>query len=126
MSDARNRAAIDALVAAINAGDLGALDKVFTEDVVMEWPQSGERIRGGQNRREIYSRFPSLPKVTPRRVTGSGDVWTLEASLDYGDGDPYQCVFIFQLRDGRIASEYAYWSKPFPAPDWRKPWVERM
>lgn len=59
MSDAKNRAAIDALVTAINTRDLNALDKVFTEDVVMEWPQSGERIRGEKNRREIYSRFPS-------------------------------------------------------------------
>ncbi len=56
MSEARNRAAIDAL----------------------------------SNRREIYSRFPSLPIVTPRRTTGAGDVWVLEANLDYGDGDPYQ------------------------------------
>jgi len=92
MSEARNRAAIDALVAAINARNLGALDKVFTEDIIMEWPQSGERIRGGSNRREIYSRFPSLPTVTPRRTTGAGDVWVLEANLDYGDGDPYQAV----------------------------------
>ena len=126
MSEARHPAVIDALVAAINAGDLQAFDRVFTDDVVMEWPQSGERIRGEANRREIYSRFPSLPKVTPRRVTGSGDVWTLEASLDYGDGDPYLCVFVFVVRDGRIAKEIAYWSKPFPAPDWRAPWVERM
>ena len=88
-------------------------------------PGSGERIRGGQNRREIYSRFPSLPKVSPRRTTGSGDMWVLEASLDYGDGDPYQCVFIFQMRNGQIANEVAYWSKPFPAPDWRSAWVER-
>lgn len=126
MSEAQNRATIDALVAAINARDLQALDKVFTQDVVMEWPQSGERIRGEANRREIYSRFPSLPKVTPRRVTGSGDIWVLEASLDYGDGDPYQGVFIFQLQDTRIAQEIAYWSKPFPAPDWRAPWIERV
>ena len=126
MSEASNRAAIDALVAAINAGDLRALDGVFTEDVVMEWPQSGERIRGGKNRREIYSRFPSLPKVTPRRATGSGDTWVLEAGLDYGDGEPYQCIFIFQMRNGLIAQEIAYWSKPFPAPEWRAAWVERM
>jgi ketosteroid isomerase-like protein len=126
MSETRNRAAINALVAAINAGDLRALDKVFTEDVVMDWPQSGERIRGGKKRREIYSRFPSLPKVTPRRTTGSGDNWVLEASLDYGDGDPYQAVFIFQMRDGQIAQEIGYWSKPFPAPEWRAPWIERM
>jgi len=126
MSEARNRATIEALVAAINARDLKALDKVFTEDVVMEWPQSGERVRGGKNRREIYSRFPALPKVTPRRTSGSGESWVLEATLDYGDGEPYQGVFIFQMRDGRIAQEIAYWSKPFPAPDWRAPWIERL
>jgi ketosteroid isomerase-like protein len=120
------RATIDALIAAINARDLARLDRVFTEDVVMEWPQSGERIVGGANRRAIYSRFPSLPTVTPRRVSGEGDVWVLEASLDYGDGDPYLGVFVFQMRAGLIAKEIAYWAKPFPAPDWRAPWVERM
>ena len=126
MSEASNETPIDALIAAINARDLAAMDRVFTDDVVMEWPQSGERIRGNANRREIYRRFPSLPTVTPRRVTGSGDSRMLEATLDYGDGDPYLGVFLFQLRDGRIAGEVAYWSKPFPAPDWRAPWVERM
>ena len=85
MSEAGNRAAVDALVKAINARDLKALEEVFTEDVVLEWPQSGERIRGEHNRREIYRRFPSLPRVTPRHTTGCGDVWVLEASLDYGD-----------------------------------------
>jgi ketosteroid isomerase-like protein len=126
MTAIRHPAVIDALVAAINAGDRTALNDVFTDDVVLEWPQSGERIRGEANRREVYARFPSLPRVTPRRVTGSGEVWALEATLDYGDGDPYLCVFVFVVRDGRIAHEIAYWSKPFPAPDWRAPFVERM
>jgi ketosteroid isomerase-like protein len=126
MGDTTNRTTIEALVAALNAGDLGALDRVFIDDIVMEWPQSGERIVGGANRREVYSRFPALPHVTPRRMTGNGDLWAVEASLDYGDGDPYQCVFIFEMREGLIAKETGYWSKPFPAPEWRKPWVEHM
>ena len=126
MSDTKNHHTVEALVAALNDGDLDALDSVFTDDVVMEWPQSGERIVGGENRREVYSRFPSLPHVTPRRTTGNGDLWVLEADLDYGDGDPYQCVFIFEMRGGLIARETGYWSKPFPAPDWRAPWIERM
>ena len=125
MSDQQNRAAIEELIRAINAGDRAALDAVFTDDVIMEWPQSGERIRGGNNRREIYQRFPSLPKVTPRSLRGSGDLCVLEANLDYG-GDVYQCVFVFEMRDGRIAKETAYWSKPFPAPEWRVPWVEQI
>jgi ketosteroid isomerase-like protein len=126
MSDVANRTTIEALIAALNAGDLGALDRVFSEDIVMEWPQSGERIVGGANRREVYDRFPTLPHVTPLRMTGNGDLWAVEASLDYGDGDPYQCVFIFEMRDGLIAKETGYWSKPFPAPEWRAPWVEHM
>ncbi len=128
MSDqtAKHRATIAAFVAAMNDRDLVALDRVFTDDVVLEWPQSGERIVGGDNRRAIYSRFPSLPAVTVRRMTAAGNVCVLEAALDYGDGDPYQCVFVFQLRDGLIAKETAYWAKPFPAPDWRAPWVERF
>jgi ketosteroid isomerase-like protein len=126
MSEQQNRATLDGLVDALNGGDLKALDKVFADDIVMEWPQSGERIVGAQNRREIYDRFPALPHVTPRRIAGSGDLWTLQADLDYGDGDPFLCVFIFEMHDGLIARETGYWSKPFPAPDWREPWVERM
>ena len=126
MGDAENRAAIQALVDALNDGDRDALDRVFSDDVILEWPQSAERIIGNENRREIYARFPSFPKVTPMHVEGCGDLWVLEARLDYGDGDPYLCVFVFRMRDARIAKEVGYWSKPFPAPEWRAPFVERM
>jgi len=126
MEAADGRATLEALIAALNAGDRDALDPLFTDDVVFEWPQSGERIVGAANRREVYRRFPALPQVRPRRITGRDDLWVLEADLDYGDGDPYQCVFVMELRGGRIARETGYWAKPFPAPDWRTPWVERM
>ena len=120
------RATVEALIAALNAGDLEGMDAVFQEDSVMEWPQSGERIVGGENRRAVYGSFPRLPTITPRRIVGSGDLWIAEASLDYGDGAEYRSVFIFELRDGKIAKETSYWSTPFPAPDWRAEWVELM
>ena len=115
-----------ALIATLNAGDVAGMDDLFHEDSVMEWPQSGERIVGGDNRRAIYGSFPQLPSIALRRLVGDGDLWVAQADLDYGDGDPYQSVFVFELRDGRIAQETAYWTKPFPAPDWRAQWVERM
>lgn len=120
------REVVEALIATLNANEVAGMDDLFHEDAVMEWPQSGERIVSGDNRRAVYGSFPQLPKISPRRLTGDGDLWVAEADLDYGDGDPYQTVFIFELRDGRIAKETAYWSKPFPAPDWRAEWVERM
>ena len=118
------RQVVDALVATLNAGEVAGMDDVFRDDAVIEWPQSGERIVGAANRRAIYGSFPQLPSIAPRRLTGDGALWVLEADLDCGDGDPYQTVFVFELSDGLIAKETAYWTKPFPAPDWRAQWVE--
>jgi ketosteroid isomerase-like protein len=114
------------LIDTLNAKDVDGMDDVFHDDAVMEWPQSGERIVGAENRRGVYRAFPALPTITPRRMTGDDDLVVAEATLDYGEGAVYQTVFIFELRDGKIAKETAYWSQPFPAPEWRAQWVERM
>lgn len=117
---------VERLIATLNAKDVDGMDDVFHEDAVMEWPQSEERIVGGDNRRSVYRAFPGLPTITPRRLTGDDDLVVAEATLDYGEGAVYRCVFIFELRGGKIAKETAYWSQPFPAPEWRAQWVERM
>ena len=114
------------LIDTLNAKDVDGMDDVFHEDAVMEWPQSNERIVGADNRRGVYRAFPGLPTITPRRMTGDDDLVVAEATLDYGEGAVYQCVFIFELRDGKIAKETAYWAQPFPAPEWRGRWVERI
>lgn len=120
-----NRRAVERLIEGLNAKDISVMDEVFHDDAVMEWPQSGERIRGAEARRGVYGRFETLPTITPRRLTVEGDLCVAEARLDY-DGTAFDCVFIFELRDGRIAKETAYWSQPFEAPAWRADLVERM
>jgi ketosteroid isomerase-like protein len=119
------RETVEALVATLNARNVPGMDDLFHEDAVMDWPQSGERLVGGDNRRGVYNAFPALPTITPRRIVGEGDLWVLEATLDYGGGAIYQAVFIFEMREGKIARETAYWAESFPAPDWRAAWVER-
>ena len=120
------REVVEKLIATLNAKNVAGMDEVFHEDAVMDWPQSGERIVGGDNRRAVYGAFPGLPTITPRRIVGEGDLWVAEAMLDYGEGPPYASVFIFELRDGKIARETAYWSEPFEAPGWRAQWVESL
>lgn len=122
MSESENRKVIERLIACLNDGDIGVMDELFHEDAVMEWPQSGELVVGGDNRRAIYQAFPGLPTITPRRLRAAGDLVVAEATLDY-DGPTYQSVFVFELRDGKIARETAYWSEPFEAPEWRAQWV---
>jgi len=118
-----NEAVIERLIACINDRRIEVMDELFHDDATMDWPQSRERVAGASNRRAIYSAFPQLPTITPRRMLSAGDLVTLEATLDY-DGPKYETVFIFELDDGRIRKETAYWSEPFEAPDWRADWVE--
>jgi len=87
--------------------------------------QSRERIRGAATRRAVYARIDPLPTITPRRVISAPDLVIAEAHLDY-DGTGYACVFVFEMRDGRIAKETAYWATPWEPPAWRAALVERM
>ena len=119
-----NEAVIERLIACINDRKIEIMDELFHDDAVMDWPQSGEKVVGSENRRGIYQSFPQLPTITPRRLISEGDLVVAEATLDYGGPVAYKTVFIFEFRDGRIAKETAYWSEPFKAPSWRAKWVE--
>jgi hypothetical protein len=125
MSEANNRQTVDRLIEGLNTRDLDLFHAQFHEDSVMEYPQSGERIVGGDNRRGVYGAFPGLPRVEPTRVRAEGDLVVVEARLDYGDGGDWRGVFVFELRDGLIAGETAYFTQPFERAAWRAPWVQR-
>jgi ketosteroid isomerase-like protein len=120
----KNRQVIDRLVACINDRQVNVMDELFSDDAIMDWPQSGEMVVGAENRRAIYGAFPSLPEITPRRMLSSGDLVILEATLRYGP-KTYPTVFIFEFADGKIKRETAYWSEPLEAPEWRAAWVTR-
>ena len=60
-----------------------------------------------------------------RRVTGSGDHWVVELDMDYG-GKKVFGISLFDFRGDKLVHETDYWGDPFPAPDWRAQWVERM
>jgi ketosteroid isomerase-like protein len=119
-----NEAVIQRLIDCINERKVEVMDELFHDDAIMDWPQSGERVVGAENRRAIYGSFPQLPTITPRRLVSDGDLVVAEASMDYGTSVS-KAVFIFELKDGKIAKETAYWSEPFEAPEWRAKWVEK-
>jgi ketosteroid isomerase-like protein len=117
-----NEQVVERLIQCINERRIEVMDELFHEDAIMHWPQSGEQVIGGDNRRAIYGAFPQLPTITARRMLSAGDLVIAEASLDYA-GPVFETVFIFELRDGKIARETAYWSEPFEPPAWRSEWV---
>ena len=123
MDDRARRARIRQLVEAVNTRDMDYFDALYHDDVVIEWPQSGEVIRGRHNIRQLRLAYPTPPTATLRRVVGSGDLWAMEMDFDY-DGDRFHVILIHQYRDGLVESETTYYAAPFEAPAWRARWVE--
>jgi hypothetical protein len=97
------------------------------EDYVMEMPQSGERFSGRENMRAFQEAHPTPPSsLQVRRVLVKEGLWVVEGVIDYGEGQVYNLVLIFELRDGKMWRDRWYFAEPFEAPEWRAQWVERM
>ena len=107
------------------APDADAEYELRREDFVADMPQSAERVRGRDAMRQLQLAFPpnSKPTFTVRRITGSRELWTVEAEGDYG-GQIFHVVLLLVLRDGKIARETRYYAEPFEAPQWRAHLVE--
>jgi ketosteroid isomerase-like protein len=109
---------------ASDAGDFEAEHEIYREDAVLDYPQSGERIRGWRNIQQSRFVQPNRKRFTVRRMIGSGDLWVTEFVLRY-DGNPSYTVSIMEFRDGHVAHETQYFADCFePAPS-RAHLVER-
>ncbi len=143
MVERSNEEIIHAYLEALTAEDRDTMGRLRHPDWILDYPQSGERIRGHANEVAIAENYPGgLPQVeanrlvgsedhwvvTPsftfERITGSGDAWWTEGKAQYPDGSTWYLASIFQLRDGTVFRETTYWAEPFDPPEWRAQWVE--
>jgi ketosteroid isomerase-like protein len=125
MDDPEIRAALDLHWAASDANDFEAEHQIYREDAVLEYPQSGERIRGRQNIRASRFAQPNRKRFAVRRIIGMGDLWVTELTLTY-DGRPSYVVSNMELVDGRVTRETQYFSAAFEPGPSRAQWVEKM
>lgn len=125
MNDQTVRAALQRHWGASDAGDFEAEHDIYHDDATLDYPQSGERIRGRRNIQESRFVQPSKKRFAVRRIIGGGDLWVTEFTLSY-DGVPSYVVSIMEFRDGRVAHETQYFADGFnPAPS-RAHLVERV
>jgi hypothetical protein len=124
MGDQEIRAALDQHWAASAVGDLEAEHNIYDDNVLCEYPQSGEKIRGRRNLQALRGHHPGKPSgFQIRRIVGAGDLWVTEYVIDY-EGKPFDTVSIMEFHDGKVIRETQYFAEPFPAPAWRAQWVE--
>jgi hypothetical protein len=125
MDDLSMRAALERHWQASDASDFDVEHEIYREDAVLEYPQSGERIRGRRIIQESRRVQPNSKRFTIRRMIGGGDLWITEFTLAY-DGTPSYAVSIMECRDGLVAKETQYFASAFEPGSSRAHLVERI
>jgi hypothetical protein len=125
MNDRAVRVALERHWDASDASDFEVEHEIYREDAVLDYPQSGERIRGRHDIQESRFVQPNKKRFTVRRIIGSGDLWVTEFVLTY-DGKPSCAVSIVEFREGLVARETQYFTDRFDPASSRAHLVERM
>jgi hypothetical protein len=110
--------------AASDANDFAIEHQIYRDDAVLEYPQSGERIRGRHNIQASRTAQPNMKRFTVRRILGGGDLWISELVLTY-DAKPFYVVSIMEFEDGEVVRETQYFGEAFEPGPSRAQWVEK-
>jgi hypothetical protein len=119
------REALNRHWAASDQNDFGVEHDIYPDDAILEYPQSGERIRGRQHIQASRTAQPESKRFTVRRILGEGNLWVTEFILFY-DGRPSYSVSIMEFLDDKVIRETQYFGDPFEPGPSRAQWVERM
>jgi hypothetical protein len=125
MSDDDVRADLQRRWKASDANDFDVEHQIYRADAVLEYPQSGERIRGRRNIQASRAAQPNDKRFTVRRVSGGGDLWISELVLTYDD-EPYYVVSIMEFEAGEVIRETQYFGEAFEPGPSRTQWVEKQ
>jgi hypothetical protein len=125
MDDRAVRQALQRHWDASDDSDFEAEHEIYHEDAVLDYPQSGERIRSRRHIQQSRSVQPNEKHFHVRRMIGSGDLWVTEFVLTYDDVPSY-VVSIMEFRDGLVAHETQYFSDRFTPGSSRAHLIEKI
>src|SRR5688500_8699256 len=108
-------AALAAVRHYLSTNDQDASHKIYHEDAVLEFPQSGERFEGVENFKHWRSAYPAKVEFELDRFRGRDDIWIAEVRVRY-DGGPWNYgVTILELRGDKVAHETIYGGEAWEA-----------
>ena len=123
----RNKEMLEAFWAAMQTNDFKRAGELLHDDYILEWPQSGERIRGRANFVAVNENYPAHGRweFTVHHILAEGDDVVSDVSVT--DGVVQARVITFStVRDGRILRQTEFWPDPFEPAAWRTQWVEAI
>jgi hypothetical protein len=116
--DARTRAGLEQHWRASESGDIETEHAIYSEDAILDYPQSGERFRGRSKIQAQRGGHPAERHFTVLRIRGGGNLWVSECVITY-DSMPTYSVSVMELTGDLVTHETQYFADPFPAPSSR-------
>lgn len=111
----------------METNDFHAVKAVLADELVVEWPQSRERLRGPENFARMNAEYPAKGRWRFRineLVAAEGRVVT-QVSVTDGE-QTAEPISFFTVAGDRIVRMVEYWPEPFPAAENRRHLVEPM
>ncbi|TDR80232.1 nuclear transport factor 2 family protein [Paludibacterium purpuratum] len=99
------------------SNDFNSVRTLLAAGFVLEWPQSNERIRGGERFARMNQEYPAHGpwRFTLNRLIGSEHEVVSDVSIT--DGVQHaRAISFFTVEDGLIVRLVEYWPEPYPAP----------
>ena len=98
---------------------------MYADDAVLEYAQSGERLRGKANIDAAHRAYPGRAcTFEVHRVVCRDDLGIVEMTLRFAGTDPHRVVSVLDLREERVVLERRYIAEPSPPAAYRAAWVE--
>ena len=107
--------------------DFHSVMHVLSPDFVAEWPQSKERIRGGENFARVNAEYPTKGRWSFRvnRLVSDGREVVTQVSVTDGEQNAEPISF-FTVVNGKITRLVEFWPEPFAPAANRRHLVEVM
>ncbi len=97
----------------------------LAENVVRQWPQMEEIVRGRELIGAVEGNFEAVTLEVGRRLRLE-KIIVVEWSINYGDDRIYRNVTIGEIEDGKAVRVTDYWGEPVATPHWRKGMTDRL
>lgn len=111
----------------MQTNDYHVVGKYLSDDFVLEWPQSKERLRGRENFAQMNEEYPTYGRwnFVVNRIVGNETEAVSDVSVS-DDAVHARAITFFTIRNRKIARMVEYWPEEYPAPENRRHLVEIM
>jgi limonene-1,2-epoxide hydrolase len=118
---------VEGFWAAMQTNNFKAAGEFLHDGYILEWPQSGERIRGRTNFVAVNEHYPAHGRWEFRihHILAEGNEVVSDVSVTDG-AITGRAITFSTVRDGKILHQTEFWPDPFEPAAWRAEWVEKL